>query len=185
MLEPERLANPDEPASLLLHKPAGFTGNPASLARPASRWEGDSTRVVMLPRHLTRLTQVMPLEPAASGLVVLTQDGRLLRRMREDATRIECEFIVDTTGEIEPYGLPRLMHGLAYEGRNLPPCKVSWQNETRLRFAMKDARDGQLAYMCSQVGLQVLAIRRIRIGRVSMGKMPVNTWRYLPANEPL
>ena len=55
--------------------------------------------------------------------------------------------------------------------------------EIRLRFAIKAVRPGQLRHMCGQVGLDVLSIRRIRIGRIPLGKMPVGEWRYLPAGE--
>ena len=73
-------------------------------------------------------------------------------------------------------------------GRVLPPCKVSWQSEQRLRFAIKDVRNGQLRDMCAQVGLEVVSIRRLRIGRISLGKgpngaMPPGQWRYLPVGE--
>ena len=65
---------------------------------------------------------------------------------------------------------------------------MSWQSESRLRFAIKAARPGQLRDMCGQVGLQVLAIRRLRIGKVALGKgpngaMPPGQWRYLPVGE--
>ena len=80
-------------------------------------------------------------------------------------------------------GLKRLNHGLAYNGRALPPCEVSWQNEFRLRFALKGVQGGQLRDMCAQVGLDVVAIRRIRIGKVPLAKMPVGMWRYLPVGE--
>ena len=65
----------------------------------------------------------------------------------------------------------------------MPPCKVSWQNETRLRFAVKGVRPGQLASVCAQVGLEALALKRIRIGRIPLAKMAVGEWRYLPASE--
>ena len=86
-------------------------------------------------------------------------------------------------GALAPWGLARLNHGLEFEGRKLPPGKVSWQNEVRLRFALKGVRPGQLQAMCAQVGLQVVSIRRLRIGRVSLAKMPVGAWRYLPVGE--
>jgi len=125
----------------------------------------------------------MPLDDDASGLVVLSQDGRVWRRLSEDADSIEQEFIVDVQGELAPYGLARLCDGLLYQGRALPPRKASWQNEDRLRFAIKAVRPGQLRDMCAQVGLQALAIRRIRIGRVPLSKMPPGQWRYLPVGE--
>lgn len=112
----------------------------------------------------------------------------ILRPLREDADQIEHEYLVEVSGEIAPYGLARLRHGLAYGGRELPPCKVSWQNETRLRFAIKGVRNGQLRDVCAQVGLDVVSIRRLRIGQVALGKgpegaMPPGHWRYLPTGE--
>jgi len=177
-----------EPATILLHKPAGhdtISGpNPAAaLVQPDSRWPDDASGVRLLQRHFHRLTPLMPLDAEASGLMVLTQDGRVWRRLSEDRDDIEQEFVVEVGGEIAPYGLQRLSHGLSYGGRPLPPCKVSWQNEIRLRFAIKGVQGGQLRDMCAQVGLEVVAIRRIRIGKVPLAKMPVGAWRYLPAGE--
>jgi 23S rRNA pseudouridine2604 synthase len=143
----------------------------------------DPTGLRLLQRHFVRLTPLVPLDAEASGLMVLTQDGRVWRRLTEDLAQIEQEFVVEVAGEIAPYGLRRLNHGLGYRGRALPPCKVSWQNEFRLRFALKGVQPGQLRDMCAQVGLQVVTMRRLRIGRVSLAKMPVGEWRYLPVGE--
>lgn len=177
-----------EPATILLHKPVGFdaiTGPrmAGGLVTPGARWEEDPSGVRLLERHFQRLTPLMPLDNEASGLMVLSQDGRVWRRLTEDRDEIEQEFVVEVSGEIAPYGLRRLAHGLQYGGRDLPPCKVSWQNEVRLRFAIKGVQGGQLQHMCAQVGLKVVAIRRIRIGKVPLSKMPVGSWRYLPAGE--
>lgn len=182
-----RLAAP-EPATLLLHKPAGLESDMQSieaLLGSDKRWSGDDTGITLLRRHFNRLTVVMPLEAEASGLVVVTQDSALLRRMREDSNRIEQEFVVEVAGEIAANGLQRLNHGLRFNGRNLPPCKVSWQNEFRLRFALSPVQPGQIASMCADVGLQVVAFKRIRIGRVPLAKMPVGEWRYLPSEQRL
>lgn len=185
-----RMLAPNEPATILLHKPQGFD----SIAGPqpavrflteAARTADDRSRIEFLPHHLEGLTAILPLEREASGLLVFTQDPRLLRRMRDEATRLEQEFIVEVTGEIAPYGIKRLEHGLSFNGRNLSPCKVSWQNEIRLRFALKAVQEGQLQSMCSEVGLEVVAMKRIRIGRVPLAKMAAGEWRYLPANEKL
>lgn len=179
-----------EPATLLFNKPAGLDSlegpRPASaLVTPATRWVEDPSDIRPLERHFQRLVPLVPLDREASGLMVFTQDGRVVRRLTEDADSIEHEFLVEVVGDLGPYGIARLKHGLQYRGRPLPPCQVSWQNECRLRFAIKGAREGQLRDMCAQVGLGVLSIRRLRIGRVGMGKgpggaMPPGAWRYLP-----
>ncbi|MCF5992106.1 RNA-binding protein, partial [Xanthomonas perforans] len=133
--------------------------------------------------HFLRLHAPLPLEDAASGLLILSQDGRVLRRLSADASAIEQEFLVEVRGELRPYGMARLAHGLVYQQRSLSPCKVSWQNEDRLRFAIKHVQPGQLRYMCGEVGLEVVSIRRLRVGRVSLGKLAIGEWRYLPAGE--
>lgn len=177
-----------EPATILLHKPVGYdtiSGRKAAagLVQPETRWDEDPSGVRLLERHFHRLTPLVPLDAEASGLMVLTQDGRVWRRLTEDGDEIEQEFLVEVSGDIGPYGLRKLNHGLHYNGRALPPCKVSWQNEIRLRFALKGVQGGQLRDMCKQVALDVVAIRRLRIGKVPLAKMPVGAWRYLPAGE--
>jgi len=76
-----------------------------------------------------------------------------------------------------------LNRGIAYKGRTPPAIKVSWQNETRLRVALKGARPGEIAHLCEAVGLQVLSMKRIRLGRVPLGKLPAGQWRYLRGDE--
>jgi len=187
-LDPEAVLEAPQPATILLHKPAGFDtidgDKPASsLVTAAYRWAEDPSGVRLLRRHFTRLTPMVPLETNASGLMVLTQDGRVWRRLTEDADQIEHEYVVEVQGELAPYGLAKLNHGLTYRGRPIPPCKVSWQNEFRLRFAIKGSQPGQLQSMCAQVGLEITAMRRLRIGKIALGKMPVGAWRYLPSSE--
>jgi 23S rRNA pseudouridine2604 synthase len=187
-IDPHARLEAEEPATILLHKPVDFDTisgvNPgALLVTPATRWTDDASGFRVLKRHFTRMTPLVPLDRESSGLMVLTQDGRIWRRLTEDGDQIEQEFIVEVTGELVPWGLARLNQGLSYEGRELPPCKVSWQNEVRLRFAIKAVQGGQLRNMCAQVGLDVVSIRRIRIGRVALGKLPVGQWRYLPVGE--
>lgn len=192
-LDPDARLEAVEPATILLHKPSGWDAidgrKPASaLVTPATRWVDDPSGIRLLRRHFHRLAPLVSMDVQASGLMVLTQDGRVWRRLTEDVDEIEHEYIVEVDGEIAPYGLSRLGHGLSFGGHVLPPCKVSWQSETRLRFAIKGVRDGQLRDMCAQVGLRVVSIRRLRIGRVALGKgpngaMPPGAWRYLPVGE--
>jgi 23S rRNA pseudouridine2604 synthase len=177
-----------EPVTLLLHKPPGYQSDhgdkPASLLLGASSlWSEDDTGIRPLQRHFTRLTACVPLEVEAGGLVVLTQDWRVARKLTEDAATLEHEVIVEVAGDLIPHGLKRLNQGIAVDGRTPSSIKVSWQNETRLRVALKGARIGQIAQMCEAVGLRIVLMKRIRLGRVPMGKLPPGQWRYLRADE--
>lgn len=186
------------PVTLLLHKPPGFEaglGMEAAHAAHTSRSQGarpavslidmashmaeDAAEIKVLLRHFKQLECFTPLPTPASGLVVFTQDKRIARKLAEDIESLEQECIVEVAGQITEGGLQKLCHGLGFNGRALPPIKVSWQNETRLRFALKGIRPGQIPAMCEAVGLRVMAIKRIRIGRVPLAKVPEGQWRYL------
>jgi len=185
-LHPDASLTPLEPATILLHQPAGTGLNPSAalqLIRAETRVANDPSGIQMLKRHFIRLVQHIPLEKNASGMVIYTQDWRAAKKLSDDAATLEQEYIVEVAGGLSAEGLKLLNHGLSYNGRTLPPCKVSWQNETRLRFAIKGVQPGQIAHMCLSVGLQVLAMKRIRIGRVAMGKLPPTQWGYLMPQE--
>jgi 23S rRNA pseudouridine2604 synthase len=177
-------AEPVEPApvTILLHKPAGVDAAGA-LALIVPETLAASPNARFLRRHLSRLSVVTPLEPEASGLLVLSQDWRVTRRLVEDADRIEQEYVAEVTGAIAGDGLARLNASMRVQGRATAPLKASWQSEARLRLAGKDIRSGQVAAMCAEVGLAVAALRRLRIGRVALGPLPQGHWRYLHGTE--
>jgi 23S rRNA pseudouridine2604 synthase len=183
-LHPDATLAPVEPATLVLHKPAGLDVSAArALLEPATRAADDASGMRLLKRHFARLEAPMPLPVEASGLVVFTQDWRVNRKLTEDADRIEQECIVEVAGQIAPDGLALLNHGLSFNGYALPPIKVSWQSEQHLRFAMKRVQPSQIVRMCGAVGLEVRALRRIRLGRVPMARLAPGQWRYLAPHE--
>lgn len=170
------------PVTILLHKPAGIDAAGAlALIAPETLAAAGNER--FLRRHLSRLTIVTPLEPEASGLLVLSQDWRVTRKLVEDGARVEQEYVVEVTGAIADDGLARLNASMRVQGRTTAPLKASWQSEARLRLAGKDVRPGQVAAMCAAVGLTVKSLRRLRIGRVALGQLPAGRWRYLHEAE--
>lgn len=188
-------ANPAqaEPVTLLLHKPAGYHmakgDDPADsppalqLLTAANLWPEAASGQKPLKMHFAQLTACAPLETGAAGLVVFSQDWHVVRKLTEDAATVEHEVIVEVAGTLAPNGLERLNRGLPFQGRTPPAIKVSWQNENHLRVALKGARVGQIAHLCASAGLQVVSMRRIRLGRISMGKLPAGQWRYLRPDE--
>lgn len=187
-IDPQADPSQAEPVTLLLHKPPGhgtLNGDPpaSQLLSVDTLWNEDTSGIRPLKKHFTQLTLCAPLETEASGLVVFTQDWRVARKLTEDAATLEHEVIVEVAGELPPNGLKRLNRGIPFNGRTPPAIKVSWQNETRLRVALKGAQPGQIAHLCEAVGLQVLSMKRIRLGRVPLGKLPPGQWRYLREDE--
>jgi len=183
-IDPKARLQAVEAVTLLLHKPAGM-GTAEALAQlvAATHWSGDASGIRRLKSHGVGLVELLPLPAPASGLSVFSQDRRIVRKLREDANVIEQELVAEVAGTIAPDGLRRLCGGLAFEGKPLPPARVSWQSETRLRFAVKGIAPERVPWMCEQVGLKLTALKRIRIGRVPMAGLPPGQWRYLPPGE--
>jgi 23S rRNA pseudouridine2604 synthase len=183
-IDPSASAEALEPVTLLLHKPAGMSESQALQSMgAATRFAGDASGIRTVRKHFKDLRQLLALPDPASGLAVFSQDGRIIRKLVEDAATTEQELIAQVTGRIAENGLEKLCRGLVYEGHPLPPVKASWQNEERLRFAMKGVRPDVVEWMCAQVGLRLVALRRIRIGRVPMAGLPEGQWRYLLPHE--
>jgi 23S rRNA pseudouridine2604 synthase len=183
-IDPQAKLEPPEPATMVLHKPAGVTVDEArALVTPQTHASEDTSGVRLLKRHFARLDAPLPLPDKASGLLVFTQDWRVKRRLEEDADRIEQEFVVEVAGTLAPNGLALLNHGLVFDHYALPPIKVSWQNETHLRFALKRIAPDKIGRMCGAVGLTVLSMKRLRVGRISMARLQPGQWRYLAGSD--
>lgn len=183
---------PMQPVTLLLHKPPGYDAmqgpHPAAQCLvAANRFAADRSGMAMLSRHFLKLACVTPLETAASGLIVFTQDERIRRKLREEAALMEHETMVDVSGKVSPEALARLNETPIIDGRAMLSAKVSISRQTDamtgLRFAVKGCYPGQIAQMCESAGLTISAMRRIRVGRLPVAGLPIGQWRYLLAYE--
>ncbi len=183
-LDPKARLAPVISATFLVHKPAGLSAETVgAMLAEGARWAGDDSGIRPSKLHQQGLRPLMTLPAQASGLCVFSQDFRVLRKLTEEADLVEQELVAEVKGQIAPDGLARLGRGLLMDGHPMPPARVSWQSETRLRFAMKGIAPEWVETMCAQVGLELVALRRLRIGRVAMAGMPVGQWRYLPSGE--
>lgn len=190
-VEVDKSAKPEpvQVVTLLLNKLPGmaFDAPIARLLVPDQRCEHDVSQRPTLQRHFANQHCFTPLETGAGGLIVFTQDPRIERKLVEDAALMEYEVMVDVQGEVGPQALHRLNQSPVIDGRAMLPAKVSVnrQNEgvTGLRFAMKGAWPGQIAQMCDSVDLRIVAMKRQRVGRVSLAGMAPGNWRYLLPHE--
>jgi 23S rRNA pseudouridine2604 synthase len=180
-----------ESVTILFNKPLEMaSGNEEAggeaalqLIRPENRWAEDDTRLNFKATHLRGLALAGKLDPESTGMLVLTQEGSVARRITGDDARLEKEYMVRVEGELTPEGMKQLNHGLSLDDVKLKKAQVSWQNEQQLRFVLHESKKRQIQRMCELVGLRVTGIKRIRIGSVSLGKLPAGQWRYLREGE--
>lgn len=186
--------------TILLNKPMGLVSGQAedghqpavTLITAPNRWQDDNARFFFHPSQLRGLAPAGRLDIDSIGLLVMTQDGRVARQLigedsvmdKEYLVRVSLgETLVNVQAAFPADQLARLRHGLSLDGQPLKPARVEWQNPEQLRFVLTEGKKRQIRRMCEQVGLRVVGLKRIRIGRVLLGNLPVGQWRYLAPHE--
>ncbi|MEK7890937.1 pseudouridine synthase [Burkholderia contaminans] len=186
--------------TILLHKPVGYVSGQAEdgyepaavLITRANRWSGDHSPVRFSPQHLHALAPAGRLDIDSTGLLVLTQNGVIAKQLIGEQSDIDKEYLVrvrfgerliDIDQHFPAESLAKLRHGLELDGVALKPAMVSWQNGEQLRFVLREGKKRQIRRMCELVGLDVIGLKRIRMGRVMLGALPQGQWRYLSADE--
>ena len=194
-VERQAAAEQSKRVTILINKPVGYVSGqaedgykPASvLVRPEARWQEDKAPTQFHPTQLRSLVPAGRLDIDSVGLLVLTQDGRIAKQLIGEDTSVEKEYLVRVQytkpGTLPDADLRRLNHGLSLDGKKLLPAKVRWQNEDQLSFVLKEGKKRQIRRMCDMVGLRVLGLKRVRIGKVRLGDLPVGQWRYLREDE--
>jgi 23S rRNA pseudouridine2604 synthase len=186
--------------TILIHKPMGYVSGQAedghqpavTLIQPRTHWRDDRSNRRFSPAQLRGLAPAGRLDIDSVGLLVLTQDGRVARQLIGEDSDIEKEYLVRVTYQNTQTNvqaafpadqLQRLRHGLSLDGQALKPAQVEWQNPEQLRFVLKEGKKRQIRRMCELVGLHVVGLKRIRMGRVVLGNLPQGQWRYLGDHE--
>ena len=199
-IDPRARGHQQTQVTILLHKPMGYVSGQAedghepaiTLIHGRSHWREDTSKNRIQPSQLRGLAPAGRLDIDSVGLLVLTQDGRVARQLIGEDSHMEKEYLVRVTYQGEALNvqkvfpreqLARLRHGLSLDGKPLKPAQVEWQNPEQLRFVLTEGKKRQIRRMCEQVGLLVVGLKRIRMGRVVLGNLPVGQWRYLGPHE--
>ena len=181
--------------TVLLNKPIGWVSGQAEdgyepaivLVKTQTQWREDHSGIRFLPEHLRGLAPAGRLDIDSVGLLVLTQDGRVARQLIGEDSEVEKEYLVRVEpaagGPLSAAGLALLNHGLELDGEALKPALVEWVNDDQLRFVLREGKKRQIRRMCEAVELKVTGLKRVRIGKVVLGDLPLGQWRYLRLDE--
>ncbi len=177
--------------TILLNKPIGYVSSqPEPGYEPAIRLVKDSTQFSNQKKTLQHgdlkdLAVVGRLDIDSQGLLIFTQDGRLAKKLIGENSSVEKEYIVRVQGSLSNEQLALLNFGLELDEEKLKPAKVDWINEDQLRFILKQGKKRQIRRMCELVGLRVTGLKRVRVGKLVLGKLPEGRWRFLDPGEEI
>ena len=181
-------ATQDQQLTVLLNKPLGYVSS-----QPEKGYQGAVT--LLTPENYAgdgkapRITRRHTLAPAgrldinSTGLLVLTQDGRIARSLIGNNSRVEKEYLVRHHGSVSDEQLGKLRHGLHLDERELRPAKVKRLNDSQFRIVLVEGRKRQIRRMCELTGIEIAALKRVRVGKIKLGDLPRGNWRTLKPGE--
>jgi 23S rRNA pseudouridine2604 synthase len=204
-LSAEALQKQKQLMTIILNKPIGYVSSqpepgyePAiRLIQPENQFIGVENVKTKYQRlkmgDLKNIAVTGRLDIDSQGLLILTQDGRLAKKIIGEDSQIEKEYLVRVQYEgkgqpqsvFPPDQLKLLNFGLSIDGEKLKPAKVDWVNEDQLRFVLNEGKKRQIRRMCEQVGLYVVGLKRVRVGKLMLGKLPEGKWRFLDPTESI
>jgi 23S rRNA pseudouridine2605 synthase len=181
LLDGCRIPPPQRPAYLALNKPAGYL---TTLKDEPGR-NRPTIRDLMPP--LPGLVPVGRLDAATTGLLLLTSDGSLAHRIAHPSSQIEKEYELTVRNPTPKKVLTALSTGPTLEDGKLLPTRLTnlhrSPRETTFHLTIHEGRNRIIRKACAAVGLNLLSLKRLRVGPVTIGDLPEGRTRVLTEEE--
>ncbi len=178
----------DENASvtIIINKPIGYVS--------AQAQKGEKPAIVLVkPKNCIdeesadyshmKIPALGRLDKDSHGLLLLSNDGVLAKNVISPDSESEKEYVVEVKGTVSSQKIEKLRYGLSLDGRKLKKAIVEQIDNFTLRFVLKEGRNRQIRRMCAMLGLEVIDLKRVRIGHLKLGEMKPGQWRVLTENE--
>lgn len=165
---------------IMLNKPLGYVTT-------SSDEKGRETVLTLLDGIEERIYPVGRLDMYSEGLLILTNDGELTNRLTHPKHDMSKVYSVIIKGEISPDALHKLNSPMEIDGYKLKPVKVriisQKDGSTNTLFTLNEGRNRQIRKMCESVGLTIMRLTRISIGKLKLGELERGKWRDLTKSE--
>ncbi len=176
-----------EKKTLIIHKPIGYVSAQAEEDYiPAIRLVVEENYYGKSRPERIEYKGFAPagrLDIDSTVLLILTQNGKLAKDIISPDSNVEKEYIVVVEGELDGKKINKLRHGLSLDQRQLKPAFVEEIEPQVLKFILKEGRKRQIRRMCELVDLKVTHLKRVRIGQIQLGDLPLGHWRFLQKGE--
>ena len=169
------LSTPSGHTYLMLYKPRGYITT-------LSDERGRPTAAQLVADCPARVWPVGRLDMDSEGLLLFTNDGILTHTMTHPSHRVEKEYQVRVSGDLEQ-ALPLLRKPMVVDGENMTADWVEQMAPDWLTVVIHQGKNRQVRRMCAAVGLSVLRLKRVREGALRLGDLQVGRWRTLTNQE--
>lgn len=165
---------------ILLNKPRGYVCT-------MSDEKGRRTVADLTADVGARVVPVGRLDMDSEGLLIMTDDGDLAVRLTHPSHMVKKTYRVRVHGKVSESAV-KALHGLNnLDGEPIKPSEVkllhSEEPTSLLLVTITEGKNRQVRRMCAAVGLQVMRLKRISEGGLTLGDLPSGKWRYLNSEE--
>jgi pseudouridine synthase len=159
---------------IALNKPRDYV---TSCSHPGEKIVLD---LVDIPR---RVYPVGRLDKDSTGLLLLTNDGRLHHKLSHPSFDHEKEYDVTVAKPISDGALRKMAEGLPLMETQTRPARVHRISARRFRMVLQEGKNRQVRRMVRKVGNQVTGLKRIRVANIKLGRLAPGAWRHLNEKE--
>ncbi len=173
-VDSDAIRSDSAPIYIALNKPRGYV---------SSCHQQNEKIVLDLLDISERVYPVGRLDKDSTGLLLLTNDGRLHHRLSHPSFSHEKEYEVTVAKPLPEGALRKLAKGLPMMGTRTRPARVKRISSRRFRIVLLEGKNKQIRRMVRKVGNQVVDLKRIRIANIELASLAPGSWRHLAAKE--
>jgi 23S rRNA pseudouridine2605 synthase len=160
----------------MLNKPAGYI---CTNTRPGKK----KILLDLIPDPSNRLFTIGRLDKETEGLILITNDGHFAHQVIHPSSNITKEYVVKTAQEITADHLETLSQGARVDDKWVRPVSVHKVRRGTFRIVVKEGRKHEVRIIAERAKLKVLELRRVRIGSLTLGTLPLGECRPLTERD--
>ncbi|MFZ4773321.1 MAG: pseudouridine synthase [Chlamydiia bacterium] len=161
-----------------LNKPRGFVCS-------EKRFRLERLVTDLFPKTDERLFTIGRLDKDSEGLILLTNDGQFAQDISSPKSGVEKEYVVKTLQEITCEHLIALGKGGFVEGTFVKPKSVTKVRKGTTKVVLKEGRKREIRVLFEKVGLEILELKRVRIGNLHLGSLASGQYKSILETERL
>lgn len=170
--------------TIMINKPPGYLSSPSSDPYPLvlkliTKENYFSKNPLKQLPFIKDLAPLGRLDIDSRGLLLLSQNGVLAKKIIGEDSLVDKEYKVQFEGELTNEKIKLLRHGLELDEQKLKPAIIERLDDRTLRFTLQEGKKRQIRRMCELVDLDVTSIMRTRVGKLQLGELPLGKWQFV------
>jgi len=149
--------------------------------------EGRATVMDKFRDYPVRLYPVGRLDYDSEGLLLLTNDGDMMNHVLHPSREVSKVYLTRVSNVVSEEEIQLLRRGVMIDGKLTSPAAVRKIRQetfvTVLLISIHEGRNRQVRRMIDAIGHQVISLKRVRFGPISLGDLPSGKWRRLSEEE--